>query len=446
MKRLIHGAVLLALAAGFYVMAYGARLPWQKPGQETSGGGAEKEGWCVEHNMPDAECYICNPSLVRAPSSIDIETSGAASDKGPDGEPVCNSDRIKVRIPATIAQAAGIETAPVVKRPITHRIACTAEIAHDPNRTARVNPRVGGVVREILKSVGDDVEAGEAILVLDSVELGEAKSTLRTSSALLALRESAFEREKALFEKKITTAKDFTEAQTALEESRIDLAKAEQRLRNLGFSDPDLSRVTVEKDSASSLRVVSPLAGTVVDRTVVLGEMVEPSRTLFEIVDASRVWGLLDITEKDLPFVQKDQRVSFTTQGLAGMVFRGKVHSVGARVDDTTRTIKVRADLKNTDGLLRQGMFGSGQISVADEAEALVVPKEAVQWEGCHHIVFVSTTPGTYQVRKVTMGIAGKDFHEVKGGLIEGDRIVTTGSFLLKTEILKGTIGAGCTD
>ncbi|MEK7865727.1 MAG: efflux RND transporter periplasmic adaptor subunit, partial [Planctomycetota bacterium] len=160
----------------------------------------------------------------------------------------------------------------------------------------------------------------------------------------------------------------------------------------------------------------------------------------------SQMWLTIDVYEKELPKLKVDQRVTFTVEGMDSKVVRGKVVSIGAAVDDRTRTIPVRASLKNKERLLRANMFGRAQVVVHDEEEVLVLPREAVQWEGCHNVVFVRIGPSTYQTRKVELGWTGSDHVEARSGVLAGDVVVTRGSFLMKTEILKGTIGAGCCD
>ena len=119
---------------------------------------------------------------------------------------------------------------------------------------------------------------------------------------------------------------------------------------------------------------------------------------------------------------------------------------LGSEVHDKVRTVSVLAQVNNKENLLRVNMFGKVKILIHQNENVVVVPKKAIQWEGCCHIVFIQLENDLYAPRKVRLGYEGKDFYEVKAGLLAGEPVVTEGSFLLKTEILKSSIGAGCTD
>jgi cobalt-zinc-cadmium efflux system membrane fusion protein len=188
----------------------------------------------------------------------------------------------------------------------------------------------------------------------------------------------------------------------------------------------------------------APFAGIVVERSAVIGEVVDSRTPLFSIADTSKMWAMLDIYESDIPRARDGQSVVFQADGLPGEQFAGRVTWISSHVERRTRTLKVRAEIANADGLLRSGMFGKASISVRKDESALVVPKEAVQWEGCCNVVFVKSSDVLFEPRKVKLGYETERAFVVEYGLDAGEEIVTVGSFLLKTEILKGNIGAGC--
>ena len=179
------------------------------------------------------------------------------------------------------------------------------------------------------------------------------------------------------------------------------------------------------------------------ERAGAVGELADPSRPLLTVTDLSRVWVLLDLFEKQIGRVEVGQDAVFTADAYPERPFKGRIAWISAQVDPDTRTLPARVEVKNAKRLLKSNLFGTASIVVRREEAALVVPKEAVQWEGCHHVVFVPVEDGVYQTKKVELGAdLGKDY-EIVAGLLPGERVVTTGSFLLKTEILKGSIGAG---
>ena len=191
------------------------------------------------------------------------------------------------------------------------------------------------------------------------------------------------------------------------------------------------------------LEVRSPLEGKVVSVSAVRGEMASPDRPIFGIADMSRMWLVVDVYEPDLPKIEPGQRVRFLIAGLPGKRFPGHVVAVGAEVDDRTRTVRVYADVKNRGALLKANMFGQAEIRIRPAEPKLLVPREAVQNDGDCLLVFVSPSRDTFIPRKLDIGTVYAGGYEVVGGLAAGERVVTTGSFLLKTEILRGQIGAG---
>ena len=147
---------------------------------------------------------------------------------------------------------------------------------------------------------------------------------------------------------------------------------------------------------------------------------------------------------KDGAKIEPGQSVVLKVVGLRGEAFGGRIARVSTHVDPRTRTLKARAVVTNSEGLLRANMFGAALITIHDKRPVLVVPKGAVQWEGCCNVVFVKRSDTLYEPRKVRLGYETDRFYEVKSGVEPGETVVTQGSFLLKTEILKGSIGAGC--
>ncbi len=255
-----------------------------------------------------------------------------------------------------------------------------------------------------------------------------------------------------LAEKGAGARRDALAAEAALAEARIECDRARERLRLFGVSEEGIERAARGEEIGAAIAIRAPFAGTILERNAAVGEAVEPGRALFVVADLSRVLLSLDLAEKEHALVEPGARVLFAPDGLPGEVFRGKLLARGAAVDPETRTIRALAEVKNPPRgasgrrLLVPGMFGRAEIAVREEEAALVVPREAVQWEGCHFVVFVEVREGLYQTRPVELGIAAGGAQEIRAGLLPGERVVTTGSYLLKTEILKGSIGAGCCD
>ncbi len=306
------------------------------------------------------------------------------------------------------------------------------------------------------------------------VRIGEAKSRLLRAHAALKLARVTLEREESLRQKELGSAKSFEAARSGLavaeadflamretiafandrdllaasrdlKVTKSDAEAAERGLQILGVSEAEMAAVGTESGrnlSRYSLR--SPVAGRIVKRQAVVGELVEERDALFSVADLSTMWLLMDIYERDLMLVRVGLPVIFTVDGLPGHSFEGKVAWVSDTVDERTRTIKVRANLPNGRGFLRANMFGLARIIVRDKEELPCVPVDAVQTDGCCQLVFVKQEDTLFEPRKVTLGASANGYVEILDGLALGEQVVTVGSFLMKTEILKANLGAGC--
>lgn len=241
-----------------------------------------------------------------------------------------------------------------------------------------------------------------------------------------------------------TSAQPYLAAQIALRTAQADFEAARKRLQLLGLTDKDIKAVVTKSDSSGLLPLYAPFSGILVERRAVVGEAAKPGDLLFALADTSRMWALLDIEESNIANIRRGLPVVFQVQGLRGQNFSGKITWVSTQVDDKTRVLKARAELDNSKAMLRANMFARANVIIRDEQASLIVPKTAVQWEGCCNVVFVKVSDRAFEPRKIQVLFETGDYAVIDSGLTDEEVIVTTGSFLLKTEILKGNIGAGC--
>jgi cobalt-zinc-cadmium efflux system membrane fusion protein len=392
------------------------------------------DGWCALHNQPEETCSECEAGHPKQPAA--------------DAQATCSSPLPLVRFASTeVAETVGIETADVREERHAHFLKANAETAYDANRYANISPRVAGYLREARADLGQAVAAGEVLAVVDSAEVSAAKSQYLSSQAALSLARDNYERTSALAKQNALPLKDEVAASAAFNQAQATAQDAQQKLRNLGFNDDDLAETRKAKDNSSRLKIVSPLAGTVVVRHAGLGEAVEAASKLFAVADTAKLWLWIDVYESDIASVALGQPVSFTISGTDGPTFKGQVTWAGTEVNQTTRTIRIRAEVGNPGGRLRANQFGRVEIRVGDEHRAVVVPKGAVQRKDRVDVVFLPLGDGRYRPQRVVTRPSGhKDCVEVVWGLKPGQKVVTTGAFLLKTEITRGAIGAGCAD
>jgi cobalt-zinc-cadmium efflux system membrane fusion protein len=277
-----------------------------------------------------------------------------------------------------------------------------------------------------------------------------SKTQLISAHAAVRLAQATADRTQSLTRSGAVAGKAELEAMTALNQAKAGAMDAEQKLRNLGFNDDQLKQILKTSDTGNLLDVVAPIRGSVVARHAVKGETVQPATQLFVIADTSRMWLWIDVYESNIARVFPGEPVTFAISGTdpagAGLAFLGQVTWVGTEVNPTTRTTRIRAELANPNGRLRANQFGQAVIQTAGEHRVLVVPKEAVQRKDQVDLVFLpQDEPATYRAQRVVARPTDRsDVVEIAWGLKPGQRVVTKGAFLLKTEIMKGAIGAGC--
>ncbi|WP_152054469.1 efflux RND transporter periplasmic adaptor subunit [Tautonia marina] len=394
------------------------------------------DGWCATHKTPEVLCIEC----LRDPKAHDAEA----------GARVCSQPLPVVRFAtADLARKIGLETVPVTAERHVHHAEANAETDYNGNRHAEIYPRVTGYLREIRVDLGDVVSVGDVLAVVDSAEVSGVKSRLISARAALELARVEYERTQALAQRNAVASKQVLEALTVLNQAEANALEATQTLRNLGFDEEDLRRIETEKDTSSLLEIVSPLGGSVIFRHAVLGEAVQPTTKLFGVADKATMWLWIDVYEQDIDRVEVGQRVSFHAAGAGRSAdapsSNGTVTWVGSEVDKTTRTTRVRAELENPSGRLRANLFGQARIQVAPEHDALVIPRDALQRHEGTDLVFLPLGGGRFRPQRVVIEPTDRPgFVEVAWGLEPGQEVVTDAGFLLKTEIMKGAIGAGC--
>lgn len=402
--------------------------------------GQPGDGWCAAHNRPEVLCAEC----LRGKESPESAPARGASNAA------CGVMLPIVRLASSkVAAQVGIEVAPAAEVTHAHKLSANAETAYDANHYAEISPRVAGFLREVKVDLGQAVRQGDVLATVDSAEVSGAKAQYVSARAALTLAEVTAERTRSLTRTGSVAGKAELEVLTTLNQAQTSVMDAEQKLRNLGFGDAELAEIIRTKDIRNLLGVVAPIGGTVVVRHAVQGEAVQATSQLFAVADTSRMWLWIDVYESDIDHVKPGQSVTFTISGAdpqgAGYAALGEVTWVGTEVNDRTRTTRVRAEVENPSGHLRANQFGQAEITIGTEHKAVVVPRAAVQRKDGTDLVFLPQADGSYRPQRVLTKPSDRgDVVEVAWGLAAGQKVVTKGAFLLKTEIMKGAIGAGC--
>lgn len=429
------------------------RTASQSPASSASATGTgDLAGKLCEHSVPESKCTKCDPKLVAAfvasgdycrehgfPESVCPECRSESTGHGGHGH-----DDEKEGVPEVVRLAspdaeaeAGIETRRVETRVVSSSLEVIGRLDYDQNRLASLSARGEALVLEAGVDVGDQVQAGQTLLVLASAAVGEGQARLRAAEARLAAADAAFERERALVQRSISPRRSLEEAERERAAAKADRDAALSALAAAGASPGT-------EGGRYALR--APFAGTVVVKRAVEGKSAAPGEMLVQVADLSRLWALLDVPESDAGGIRKGQPVALFLDGANGRTLEGRISRVAPEVDPTSRTVSARVELSNPDGWLRKGAFLRARIDVSRGRVARVVPAEAVQHTEGKPLVFVREGPGVFAPARVELGVAAAGGVEILGGVDPAAEVVTTGAFLLKTELLKESIGAGCGD
>ncbi|MBD3674521.1 MAG: efflux RND transporter periplasmic adaptor subunit [Planctomycetaceae bacterium] len=514
-RRLVGGILgalpsVIVFALFGLVFYYGHHTDWRIPKFAELTGSSETvvDDWCEEHAVPESICVECDPTLMpkgsdygwcsdhgvhncvldhpdvaqlkQPPSEsdllADLQRAARALVITPRKENNSGCDIYKTRIQFASVEAvqqADVDVELVERQPIVESILGNGEIVYDPTRQTSLASRVPGSVWRVFKNVGDEVAEGEVLAIIDAAGVGDSKTRL-----LRSLAEEKLQRQNVSRFRKAGNAipgARLLEAEAAFAKAQADVLSAEQSLRNLGLPlrvdqlrgmpeqrvldelrllgiPPSIrEQVSTLNASANLLPIVSPMNGVVIERSVTSGEVVDPSRILFQVADTRQMWLQLSVPLEKMDQLAVGQRIRFMPDGSRNIV-EGQLDWVNTSADKDTRMVEVRAVLANTDGRLRNETFGMGEVILREEPNAIVIPTGSSHWEGCCQVVFVRDknyfdSPDSYKVfhvRSVRLGAVNGNVTEVISGVLPGEVIATTGSDVLKAQLLKNNLGAGC--
>lgn len=402
--------------------------------------------WCAEHELPESQCEMCKtPKTIKAKIKNKENTKQDQPRIFKPPVQICKTNAMKVQLKSPeFAKASGFEFLEAHKQKLAKTISRNSEIEYDRKRYARLSSPVMGKVEKIRVDLGQPVKKGETLLVINSADVGRAKSEYLKARAAVELWQGNFQRENILFKIKALAKKRILKTKNKLTEARIRLSQTIGTLNNLGYKKIHLDKIAKEEDTSPYLPLVAPFPGIVLDYSVTPGETVSPHTRVIEIADISRVWCMIELHDHDASRIKKGQPVVFNLLSHESKKFPGEITWVSTLIDPRKRTFKARAELSNTGDFLKAGMFGKTGITINPGVDGYLVPKGAVQWDGCCNLVFVKKNNTTFEPRKITIDDEWQQNFVVHAGLRDGEMIVTKGSYLLKTEIQKGNIGAGC--
>jgi cobalt-zinc-cadmium efflux system membrane fusion protein len=343
-----------------------------------------------------------------------------------------------VTMTAEVQKQNGVVVAPAKMQRLAGTISATGKVDANADRIAHVSPRISGKIVAVRASLGDSVTEGQALATLDSVELGEALNRYNQSKTKLALTQSSMDRIKSLVEKKIAARKDIFQAETDYKTAQTELHTDKERLSLYGISPSELQG---EGHKKPLLQVRSPIGGIITEKHAIVGELSDPSKSLYTVADLSNVWVMVDINEKDLAKVHKGQTAIVMVGAFPDLKLKGRITYIADQVNEATRTVKARIEVANPGRKLKPEMFATAELVLAADAPpVLAVPEEAVQELAGKKLLFVTDNGTVFERRPVELGRAAAGMVEVTGGLKVGERYAVKGGFVLKSEVKKGEL------
>ena len=368
---------------------------------------------------------IALAAMVFWPATSVAPQAPVASVKAPEAEEeegvlVLNEQQI---------QAAGIQLAKAQPRQISTLLSLPGEVRFDEDRTSHIVPRAAGVVESVKVNLGQKVKQGELLAVIASQQISDQRSELAASQRRVELARTTFQRERQLWQDKISAEQDYLLARQSLQEAEIALNNARQKMNALSGS------AVLAGGNRYELR--APFAGVVVEKHLGVGEVVSETSAAFTLSDLSQVWVTFGVFPKDLNKVQVGRPVKVSSAEM-GTDVMGTVAYVGNLLGEQTRTATVRVSVANPDDSWRPGLFVAVQVATDSYSAPVTVPVEAIQTVEDKPSLFVRTAEG-FVTRHVELGVSENGFVEVRQGLEAGAEVATVGSFVLKSELGKAS-------
>jgi membrane fusion protein, heavy metal efflux system len=377
----------------------------------------------------------CTKSDKSAPAEAQATSTPAAG--APAGEGI-------LTLAADSLRYAKLTTVEAVEADLVAPIESTGRVALNEDKTTRVGAFIDGAVMKVPVRVGDSVRQGQPLAAIHSHDVHEAGANLVQARAGLSQKRmqasfarTSFERAERLYQAKALSRQELDRAQVELDSSQQAVIHAEAELER-AKGHLDLLGLSPDKlDYDAPVLVRAPASGIIMERKITAGAGVNPGDHLFTISDLSQVWVLAEVEEKRLPELKVGMPMSISVAAYPDQSFNGRIDRIGEVLNPQTRMIEVRCLVDNRSGKLKPEMYTTTRIAAGNKTKALLIPKSALLDIDGQVAIFVALDQSRYQKRLVRTGRQESELIEILEGVRKGERVVTAGAFLLKSELQK---------
>ena len=366
------------------------------------------------------------------------ETLESADEQGDEHD---HEDEGFITVEGEWEKLVGLETTVARIDTIERLVSVPGQIVPDQNAVAIVSPFIEGSINCAFVNLGDRVNIGDELVCLTSPQIGILRAEYDKAKAELEISRQNFERRQKLFKENIISERAFQEVELSKNIAEVNYNYAMKKLLAIGITEDELDHPPTGHSNAigSTIHIHAPIAGIITSRDASVGQKVDPSTRLYEIINLETVWCEADIFEKDLTRVKIGQKVQINVSAYPDQYFIGKIFYIASTLNPDTKTIKILIEIDNRSQKLKPGMFADTHLVVGQKQDALVIPRIAVLEDEQLHVVFVKE-PGGYHRHVVQTGIVSDPFIEILDGLAPGDIVVTKGNYQLRSKQRMGGV------
>ncbi len=354
---------------------------------------------------------------------------GSGSKASADSSAARKSDKAELfSIPQE--QMAHVQVLTVAPATLPRTLRLTGSVAYNLFRTTPVISQVSGPISRIVVVPGQRVKKGDPMLYVASPDYSQLRTNYLKAKAASALAEKAYDRAHDLYEHKAIAEQNLEQAQSAKIQASGDLASAQAALKVMGIADPD---ALVQGPSSFEVPLKAPIGGEVVEQDVSPGQLIQPGATqCFMISDTGNVWVLVNIYQKDLPYVRVRDTVAIQTDTYPE-VFHGRIAYVAASLDPNTRTLQARIETNNPNEKLKKDMYVVAIVNAGSIPNAIALPDAAVLRDSENQpFVYAAVSSNQFARRTVTLGESLNGKTQITSGLKAGDQVIGNGSLFLQ--------------